>query len=374
MKLWRDGGSDGSALPVFRLVAGDGDMAPEFFWQVAAETARRGRRLLLLHLAGDSLRRSGPGPTDDFLPPSGIDRLDLCAASFSPVSSFSSEVQCLALLADLCQRYDMILVSGSPALRLNTLVVAAGAGGGREGGGHVRTIDPLRGAEGCAAILSEWAAELWQLAPVWACVLIGGRSSRMGRPKHLLTTGRGDSWLEATVAALQPRVDGVVLSGAGLVPEALAGLPRMADVPGAAGPLAGILSAMRWLPGVSWLLAACDMPSLTPEAIDWLLDSRDPGRWAVIPRRHPDSHVEPLLAWYDRRCRPWFEELLLSGSLRIGEVACHPQAYLPVIPEGLRQAWDNVNTPQELARLVDAVGSQAGQGGHRPFKEQPDGN
>ena len=34
--------------------------------------------------------------------------------------------------------------------------------------------------------------------PVWGCVLIGGRSRRMGRPKHLIEAG-GCSWLERTV-------------------------------------------------------------------------------------------------------------------------------------------------------------------------------
>ena len=140
----------------------------------------------------------------------------------------------------------------------------------------------------------------------------------------------------------------MVLSGGGLVPEGLQDLTRIPDIPGVAGPLAGIISAMRWQPEVSWLLVACDMPSLSSEALSWLLDSRQPGRWATVPKRSEDSHVEPLLAHYDRRCRPIIEEVLASGSLKIGDAARHEKVASPIIPEQFAKAWNNVNTPEEL--------------------------
>jgi len=364
MNNGQNAGIDAYHLPVFHLVDEDGAIGPDFFGEVAAGIARRGLRLLVLLLPGDGPGRSAAGVSGAPLRLPGIDCLDLAPASLAPAAVFSSETQLLSLLADLSERYDMILTAGGSGLPLNTLMVAAGTEKGRDGGGHVRSVDPARGIEGCAASLSDWLEDIWRQRPVWACVLIGGKSSRMGRPKHLIELGGGGTWLEATVSSLQPCVDGVVLSGAGSVPAALSGLPRMADVPGAAGPLAGILSAMRWLPGVSWLLVACDMPSLTAEAIRWLLDGRRPGRWAIIPRLQPDSHVEPLLAWYDCRCRPWFEELLLSGSLRIGEVAHRRQSHLPVIPEHHSTSWSNVNTPDELASLIEAIGQREKRGGY----------
>ena len=46
-----------------------------------------------------------------------------------------------------------------------------------------------------------------QKVAVWACILIGGKSSRMGHPKHLLPgiDGSKESWLERTVG--QSHVD-----------------------------------------------------------------------------------------------------------------------------------------------------------------------
>ena len=186
------------------------------------------------------------------------------------------------------------------------------------------------------------------VTPLWACVLIGGRSSRMGQPKHLLQDPQGFTWLERTVALLQPLVDGFVLSGAGNVPEGLHDLIRLPDIPTVAGPLSGILAALRRYPLVSWLLVACDMPDIREEAVRWLLSRRRPGVWGVVPRLREGGHVEPLLALYDFHCASLFEDLASAGCLRIGAVAENPRIETPLVPELLRSSWRNVNTPEEL--------------------------
>lgn len=92
---------------------------------------------------------------------------------------------------------------------------------------------------------------LVQQTPVWGCILIGGKSSRMGQPKHLIEDGQKITWLERTTEILAPLVDGIVVSGNGRLPERLADTIRLADVPGVAGPLTGIVAACRWQPMVS---------------------------------------------------------------------------------------------------------------------------
>ena len=184
-------------------------------------------------------------------------------------------------------------------------------------------------------------------APVWGCVLIGGRSRRMGRPKHLIRK-KGRTWLEHAVEILTPKVDQVVISGAGEIPDALADLPRIADEPGLAGPLAGILSVMRWHHAVSWLVIACDQPDVQPESLDWLLAQRQPGVRAVLPDLLGDGHLEPLLAWYDFRCRPQLETIAASGSLKISQLANQVGIRHFQPPEHLRSSWRNVNTPDQI--------------------------
>ena len=91
------------------------------------------------------------------------------------------------------------------------------------------------------------AVETSTPTPLLACVLIGGKSSRMGQPKHLLNQA-GHSWLERIVRTLSPFVDEVFLAGSGQVPAALTRLTRLSDVNGVQGPLAGILAALRHRP------------------------------------------------------------------------------------------------------------------------------
>lgn len=187
--------------------------------------------------------------------------------------------------------------------------------------------------------------------PLWGCVLIGGRSSRMGRPKHLLESRNGTTWLENTLDILNPLVDGLVISGNGFVPESLKSLTRLADVPNVAGPLSGVLAAGRWQPHASWLLIACDMPNVSEDAVRWLLEKRHAGCWGVAPRQVDKTFCEPLFSWYDMRAFQLMEEQVLQGNMRIGAVASHPKIDNPVIPDRLRNAWQNVNTPEQLQRL-----------------------
>jgi len=189
--------------------------------------------------------------------------------------------------------------------------------------------------------------------PVWGCILIGGKSSRMGQPKHLLTDDFGKTWLEHIVDILKPSVDGIAISGDGALPDSLTGMPRLVDIPGVVGPLTGILAASRWLPQVSWLLVACDMPYISAETVEWLLSHRRPGDWGCVPRMREASHFEPLFALYDPRATVLFERQALSGDMRMSSVARHPKIKNPVIPELLRYGWENVNTPEQLQQVKE---------------------
>ncbi len=185
--------------------------------------------------------------------------------------------------------------------------------------------------------------------PVWGCVLIGGRSRRMGVPKHLLDQN-GVTWIERTVAMLQRKVAQVVISGCGDLPASLADLPRVDDVPGLAGPLAGILAAFRRYPQVSWLIVACDLPDMQEGALQWLLDCRNPGVLAVMPELAGDGRIEPLLAYYDCACLPLLEALASAGYRRMSRLQGEAGVITPQPPIHLRACWHNVNTPKEFGR------------------------
>ena len=169
----------------------------------------------------------------------------------------------------------------------------------------------------------------------------------MGRPKHLIEAD-GCSWLERTVLLLGQCVERVVIVGSGAVPSALAATERLAATEGAAGPLAGILAAFRAHPGVSWLVAACDLPDIEIDALRWLLACRAPGVVAVMPDLAGDGRIEPLLAYYDDNCAHLLEAMASNGQRRMNRLRAAAGVITPQPPAHLRGSWRNVNTPEEL--------------------------
>lgn len=253
-------------------------------------------------------------------------------------------------LRSLCRRYDLVLVEGRKTMPLPKVWLL---GDGEDGPPDdvPEIIAALPRGEGrldvFMNILESRLAEQWLKPPVFGCVLIGGKSRRMGTPKHLIRQD-GQTWLVRAAELLGQVAGEVVIAGAGLVPDALSGLVRLHDVPDAEGPMAGILAAMRWAPSASWLVVACDLPDLTAAALQWLLSTRGPGVWATLPKLEGSSKVEPLLAHYDFRARVLLERRAARGDFRLGGIASEGKVISPPPPADLASAWRNVNTEAEL--------------------------
>lgn len=256
----------------------------------------------------------------------------------------------VSLVNHLCMVYDLVLVEGHATTAVPKIWLL-GEGHSKpptKAGDVLWTIQPSeRQVDTIFIRLMDWLNTQGKRVPLFGCLLIGGKSSRMGRPKHLIEQG-GTTWIERTVRKLEDQVQQVVLSGSGEVPTSLAHLPCIPDVPGLTGPLAGLLSALRWQPFVSWMVAACDLPDIEPQALSWLKGLRAPGVRAILPDLHGDGKLEPLLAWYDFRCVRPLNALAAQGALRISALAGHPGVATPQPPSLLRGSWRNVNTPAEL--------------------------
>ncbi len=193
--------------------------------------------------------------------------------------------------------------------------------------------------------IDEWLPRKWRQTPVFAAILIGGKSTRMGQAKHLIEDN-GKTWLEHSIEQLKSVVDEVVIVGAGDIPEHIS-VVRLPDVPGLSGPLSGMLAAMRWAPHACWLMSACDLPQLSTDALRWLLNQRAPGIWGVLPRLGNEG-AEPLLAYYDWRARHLFEDIAAKGESAPHLIAQHEKITSPSPPTELTSAWLNINSPEEL--------------------------
>ena len=169
----------------------------------------------------------------------------------------------------------------------------------------------------------------------------------MGTPKHLLERD-GLTWLELIASRLKERVEKIIISGQGDIPDPLHDLPVVDDAEGVQGPIAGLLAVFRKYPGVSWLVVACDMPDMQIAALDWLVEQRKPGVKAILPDLDGDGHVEPLLAYYDQNCFELLEKIIAGGGMRPGALVGAPGVITPLVPASLHSSWKNVNFPEDI--------------------------
>ncbi len=256
---------------------------------------------------------------------------------------------------------DLIIVEGHKSSSLSRLWLARESSDG--GSTHVR--------QGCRTIYRDDPDYLQQFLeyinkelerhhtgkPLMSGLLIGGRSSRMGRPKGLLEL-RGRSIMERAHDVLSSVSHRTILLGTGELPPGLSAADRLPDIADARGPLAGMLSAFRWNPLSAWLISSVDMPFMHEKAWKWVLSQRKPGVWAVLPRREGSGTVETTGACYEPEIFDYAESLAGKGILRLQSMAGHPKVITPVIPKKLEQAWKNVNTPEDWEEAVKLMVQQ----------------
>jgi len=191
--------------------------------------------------------------------------------------------------------------------------------------------------------------ESLDLPPLYAGVLVGGKSTRMGRPKQLLEVD-DSTFIERIAAVLGTFAREVVLLGAGPVPASCDGLLRLGDPPGLGGPMAGMLAAFCHEPSVAWLFVGCDQPLMDEAAVTWLAGQRAPGTWAVVPSL-PGGRVQPLFALYEPRSAELLQGLADMGISAPRRLAEDARVSTPVIPPELARCWQSIDTPDDLATL-----------------------
>jgi molybdopterin-guanine dinucleotide biosynthesis protein A len=191
-------------------------------------------------------------------------------------------------------------------------------------------------------------------------LVAGGRGSRLGpgRPKALLEVG-GATLLARALALLESTCAEVVVAA----PPGLA-LPvpasvRVADVPGASGPLAGVAAGLGARSFERALVLGVDFPLMRPGALAALRDSLGP-ETALVPA--PGGRPQPLAAAYRRAAAA-----SLAAAIERGERALVP-AVLAMGPrllddaalaelEGGLDSFFNLNTPEDLAEAERRLAS-----------------
>jgi molybdenum cofactor guanylyltransferase len=201
---------------------------------------------------------------------------------------------------------------------------------------------------------------------IFGVILAGGQGQRMGgsdgrgRDKALLPLA-GAPLLAHVIARLEPQVERLALSANGDAARFHRfGLPVLPDHLGA-GPLAGVLAALRWaapLGATAVLSAPVDGPFLPGDLCPRLCLAAEgaPKGLAVAQaggRLHPTyalwpvALAEPLAAFLASGVKP----KVMAFTTAQGAAEAH-------FPEPT--AFDNLNTPEDLARAEALLQGQRG--------------
>src|ERR1700733_4841427 len=182
-------------------------------------------------------------------------------------------------------------------------------------------------------------------------ILCGGRSTRMGVDKARITLG-GTTLLARAVAQIDEVCDPVLIAP-GDTGTTVAGRQSVADAVGDAGPLGGIVAALRTSPHPLLAVVAVDLPWIDPRLIRMLAALIGDYDVAVCETA---SGVEPLHAVYSTTILGAAEAALAGSDRSLRRLIARAKTRRVGESEwraaGISEMFArNLNTPEDLAAV-----------------------
>jgi molybdenum cofactor guanylyltransferase len=254
---------------------------------------------------------------------------------------------------------DMVMVEGFKNADFAKVVFAADSA---EFSDVIATVGPdgdfdrddVAGIAG--AIEAHLQAQVAEL-PLHGLVLGGGRSVRMGEDKGALEF-HGKPQIKHCFDLLSTVCSEVRVSCRADQTDDRdkQGLPLLPDEVLNAGPLGGIITALR-SSQAAWLVMACDLPLVTEQTLAELVASRDPLRFATAFAGSRDGFPEPVCAIYEPKS---LQRLLHFYALGY---SCPRKALInsriALRTPQVKNALDNINTPEDMAMVRGILGNES---------------
>ncbi len=201
------------------------------------------------------------------------------------------------------------------------------------------------------------------IPPINALILVGGKSTRMGRDKSQIEYHGKPQWqfmaevlrgieiptpsglrglnLEVFISCREEQA--AQFEGENLIFDTFTGL----------GPFGAIASAFRENPNTAWLVVACDLPLLNENTLKTLIENRKPSAIATTYRspapptpQSGEGFPEPLITIWEPKSYVILLQFLTQGVSCPRKVLINSDTHIidPSVPNDLM----NVNTPEEM--------------------------
>ena len=181
-------------------------------------------------------------------------------------------------------------------------------------------------------------------------ILAGGKSSRMGSDKGLLMLN-DKPFIQYSIDALKPLVSEIIIVSDASKYDVF-GLKRITDITKDAGPVSGIYSGLEASKTELNLILSCDIPLITSEVLQQLIDAIDDTSEIIQAESYGKSM--PLIALYKKCIKNTFKSFLEQDErrLRVAIKSCNYKNV--VLDEAFQNATLNVNTKEEFKQIEDA--------------------
>ena len=177
-------------------------------------------------------------------------------------------------------------------------------------------------------------------------VLAGGKSSRFGQDKALVLY-QGMRFLERGVSILESvGLKSIVVTRQGADYPFL-NCPVLYDKLPDQGPLGGIYTAMTVFKNTSFLILTCDMPALTSQTLQNLLNKHEPSRPLTFYST-PDRAEQPFPGIYEPSLLAAVREKLKKNNLSMTALFRELPMKKAVEWKGEPDVFRNVNSKKDL--------------------------
>ena len=168
-------------------------------------------------------------------------------------------------------------------------------------------------------------------------ILLGGKSSRMGEPKHLIKMGESQTLMDVMISFASTLSERIVTAGG-----QYSSLPSVSDRRHDAGPLAGVEALLHSGMSQRYLMLGCDMPNLNSQSIQQLIDAKHSasfvreGRVYGLPCVIDSTYADLCTTCLDEGMRSLKDFLTEIDAVRI-----------PATSE-IAESFSSLNTPSDV--------------------------
>lgn len=191
-------------------------------------------------------------------------------------------------------------------------------------------------------------------AAVNSLVLTGGKSTRMGRDKGSIVY-HGMKQREFMYNLVDDYSQDTYLSvsiGHDMINDPLEN-PFIKDKFVGLGVYGAILSAFQHEPDSAWLVVACDLPLVDGDVIDYLMQHRNPSKFATAFYNPETDFPDPLLTIWEPRSYAVLLNFLARGYSCPRKVLINSDIELLKVKD--TSFLKNVNTPEEYLTTLEMI-------------------